>query len=109
VRRELSVALATVRRTTQWIMEHSGNPVEVLSGATPYLRQMSVLVGGHCMALSALMVLEEGGLDPASASAKVGSARFFCEQLLPQVHGLEGAVTGDSALLMSFDADALAR
>jgi alkylation response protein AidB-like acyl-CoA dehydrogenase len=109
VRRELSAALATVRRTTQWIMEHAGNPVEVLSGATPYLRQMSVLVGGHCMALSALMVLEEGGLDAASAAAKVGSARFFCEQLLPQVHGLEGAVTGDSALLMSFGADALAR
>ena len=108
VRRELASALATVRRTTQWIMEHAGNPVDVLSGATPYLRQMSVLVGGHCMALSALLVLEEGGLDAATARAKVGSARFFCEQLLPQVHGLEGAVTGDSSLLMSFDAGALA-
>jgi len=28
--------------------------------------------------------------------------------LLPQVTGLEGAVTGDSALLMSFDAETLA-
>lgn len=107
-RSELSAALAAVRGTTQWIMEHAGNPLDVLSGATPYLRQMSVLVGGYCMAESALIAREATDLPAEVVAAKVGTARFFCEQLLPQVHGLSGAVMGDSALLMSFGAESLA-
>jgi hypothetical protein len=107
-RTELAAALDAVRGTTQWIMEHAGDPVDVLSGATPYLRQMSLLVGGYCMAESALIAREAGDLPADVAAAKVGTARFFCEQLLPQVHGLGGAVMGDSALLMSFDAASLA-
>ena len=108
-RAELSAALDAVRGTTQWVMEHSGDQVAVLSAATPFLRQFSVLVGGYCMARSAVLALESPGLDKATKDAKTGTARFFCEQLLPQVHGLSGAVMGDSGLLMSFDADALSR
>jgi hypothetical protein len=107
-RSELSAALNAVRGTTQWIMEHSGNPLDVLSGATPYLRQMSVLVGGYCMAQSALLARASTDLPSDVIAVKVGTARFFCEQILPQVHGLSGAVMGDSDLLMSFNADALA-
>jgi len=106
-RSELSAALNAVRGTTQWIMEHAGNPLDVLSGATPYLRQMSVLVGGYCMAQSALLARAASDLPTDVIAAKVGTARFFCEQLLPQVHGLSGAVMGDSDLLMSFNAEAL--
>lgn len=106
---ELSAALNAVRGTTQWIMEHAADQLAVLSGATPYLRQLSVLVGAHCMARSALLALAADDIDAATKEAKTGSARFFCEQLLPQVHGLSGAVMGDSALLASFDAEAFAR
>ena len=88
-------------------MERAANPLDVLSGATPYLRQMSVLVGGYCMAQSAILARSATDLSPDVVAAKVGTARFFCEQLLPQVHGLSGAVMGDSELLMSFSADAL--
>ena len=108
-RAELACALEAVQSTTTWIMEHAGNPVAVLSGATPYLRQVSVLVGGYLMAESALIAKESADLAPEVASARLGSARFFCEQLLPQVHAHTSAVKGDSALLMSFDADSLAR
>ena len=108
-RTELAAALNAVRGTTQWIMEHAGNQVDVLSGATPFLRQVSMLVGGYCMAKSALLALDAGDLDADTVAAKVGTARFFLEQLLPQIHGLSGAVMGDSAMLMSFDADMLAK
>jgi hypothetical protein len=47
-------------------------------------------------------------MPEAEKSAKINSARFFCEQLLPAIHGLSGAVMGDDALLMSFDEEALA-
>jgi hypothetical protein len=47
-------------------------------------------------------------LPEEEKSAKVNTARFFCEQLLPAVHGLSGAGQGDDALLMSFTEEALA-
>ena len=108
-RTELSRALEEVRRTTMWLFDHVADPVAALSGATPYLRQLSVLVGGYLMAESAAIALESADVDADTRAAKVGTARFFCEQLLPQVHGLSNAVTGDSELLMSFDAAVLAR
>ncbi|CAB4554673.1 unannotated protein [freshwater metagenome] len=102
VARELRAALAAVRTTTKWLMENVAQQTAVLSAATPYLRQLSVLVGGFVMAESADDALHSD-LPADYVSAKVDSARFFCEQILPSVHGLSGAVMGDDALLMSFD------
>ncbi len=104
---ELKKAIAAVRGTTQWIFENAGNQVAVLAGATPYLRQLSTLVGGYVMAKSAHIALQSE-LPEVEKNARVASARFFCEQLLPAVHGLSGAVMGDDQLLMSFDEKTLA-
>ena len=103
----LMSALKATRTTTQWLLERGKDQVAVLSGATPYLRQLSTLVGGYVMAESALLVLEATDIDAATVTAKVATARFFCEQLLPAVHGLGASITGDSALLMSFTHDVL--
>ena len=105
----LNSALKATRTSTQWIMENGANQVAVLSGATPYLRQLSTLVAGYVMAQSAAIALEASDLDEATRSAKVASARFFCEQLLPSVHGLSPAITGDDALLMSFTEEMLSK
>lgn len=105
----LNSALKATRTSTQWIMENGANQVAVLSGATPYLRQLSTLVAGYVMAQSAAIALEATDLDEATRSAKVASARFFCEQLLPSVHGLSPAITGDDALLMSFTEEMLSK
>jgi alkylation response protein AidB-like acyl-CoA dehydrogenase len=104
---ELKSAVNAVRGTTQWFFENATNQVAVLSGATPYLRQLSTLVGGYVMAKSAHIAMHSD-LPEEEKNAKVNTARFFCEQLLPAVHGLSGAVQGDDALLMSFTEEALA-
>lgn len=104
---ELKSAVNAVRGTTQWFFENATNQVAVLSGATPYLRQLSTLVGGYVMAKSAHIAMHSD-LPEEEKTAKVNTARFFCEQLLPAVHGLSGAVQGDDALLMSFTEEALA-
>jgi len=103
---ELKSAVNSVRGTTNWFFENATNQVAVLSGATPYLRQLSTLVGGYVMAKSAHIALHSD-LSEDEKSAKINTARFFCEQLLPAVHGLSGAVMGDDALLMSFTEEAL--
>jgi hypothetical protein len=104
---QLRSALSAVRTTTQWLMDNSASQTAVLSAATPYLRQLSVLVGGYAMAKSADMALHSSMPDEHKA-AKIGTARFFCEQILPSVHGLSAAVMGDDELLMSFDQTRLA-
>ena len=108
-RASLASALQATQTSTQWLMEHAKDPIAALSGATPFLRQLSTLVGGYVMAESALIALEATDLDAVTVNAKVATARFFCEQLLPAVHGLTAAVTGESDLLMSFDAELLAK
>ncbi len=108
VRTALSQAIDTTERTTRWLLEHAQNPLDVLSGATPYLRLLSTTTGGYLMAKSSVIALEAADLDSATREARVATSRFFCEQLLPAVHGLEAAVCGDSALLMSFDTKYLA-
>jgi alkylation response protein AidB-like acyl-CoA dehydrogenase len=108
VRDALSQALDTTERTTRWLLEHAKNPLDVLSGATPYLRLLSTVTGGYLMAQSGVIALEATDLDSATREARVATSRFFCEQLLPAVHGLEAAVCGDSSLLMSFDTKYLA-
>ncbi len=104
---ELKKAIVAVRETTNWFFTNATNQVAVLSGATPYLRQLSTLVGGYVMAKSAHIAVHSE-LPENEKLAKINTARFFCEQLLPGVHGLSGAVMGDEALLMSFSEEALA-
>jgi hypothetical protein len=104
---ELKSAIQAVRGTTQWFFENATNQVAVLSGATPYLRQLSTLVGGYVMAKSAHIAVH-ADMPETEKNAKIATARFFCEQLLPAVHGLSGAVMGDDSLLMSFNEESLA-
>ena len=96
LRQALGDALTTLADTTSWIMKHGmADPRDALAGATPYLRMFSLVTAGWVMAkqaLAALERLEEGRGDEAHNRAKLTTARFFCEQLLPQVHGLQGAV-----------------
>jgi hypothetical protein len=108
VRAALTQAVDTTERTTQWLFQHAANPLDMLSGATPYLRLLSTTVGGYLMAQSGVIALEATDIDSATRQARIATSRFFCEQLLPAVHGLEAAVCGDSTLLMTFDSKYLA-
>ncbi|MEY3680516.1 MAG: hypothetical protein RL547_1129, partial [Actinomycetota bacterium] len=96
----LRTTLAATREATTWLAEHSIDPVALLAGATPYLRLLSTLTGGFLLAESAL-IARDSAVGASLEAERVASARFFCEQLMPAVDGLVGAVTGDPALLMT--------
>ena len=60
-------------------------------GATPYLRMFGTVVGGWLMARQALAARTSspsGSTTTAYLEAKVTTARFYAEQLLPQAAGL---------------------
>ena len=111
-RAELDAAVEATSSATDWILEHGlADPVDALAAATPYLRMMAVTTCGWLMARQALVAAAviDGddaaapALDAASASDKLAVARFFLEQLLPEVHGLLSSVRAGGAPL--YDAD----
>jgi alkylation response protein AidB-like acyl-CoA dehydrogenase len=94
----LASALASLRTATDWLLANGmANPLDALAGATPYLRLFSVVTGGWVMAqqaLKATALLADGSPgDKPFYEGKVLTARFYCEQLLPQAAGLVPAVT----------------
>jgi 3-(methylthio)propanoyl-CoA dehydrogenase len=91
IRTQLGEALTTLADTTKWMMEEGlADPRNALAGATPYLRMFSLVTAGWLMArqgLAAKTLLDEDPTDEF-AQAKLVTARFFAEQVLPAVNGL---------------------
>lgn len=106
----LGDALAATQAATIWLTG-ANDADDIAAGATPYLRMMGVTLGGWLLAKQALVAarqLAAGEGDPAFLKAKIATARFFAEQILPQVGALSGPVTRGAALLYAIGEDDLA-
>ena len=107
IRANLAEAAAVLTETTTWLMENGLADVRnALAGATPYLRMFSLVAGGWVMARQAIAAqahLDAGTGDPAVMAAKVVTARFYAEQLLPAVKGLQSPVSAGYADLFAID------
>ena len=97
IRRGLSAAISDLTSAVLWLAEHGiRNPNHALAGATPFLRLMGTTIGGWYMARSALAahnLLQAGSDDGQFLTAKLTTARFYTEQLLPQTAALLPMVT----------------
>jgi hypothetical protein len=101
-REELSVAIQGLGETSSWLGERlvEGDLRSALAGASPYLRQFGIVLGGWLMARAAVAALAApAGYDQAFLDEKVTTARFYGEQLLPMANGLVPAVKGGADLL----------
>jgi alkylation response protein AidB-like acyl-CoA dehydrogenase len=116
-REELASTMAAVRDgldvledTTRWLLDHRGQLQDVFAGATPYLRLFATVVGGALLARGASAAQDqvEAGTDVAWHEARVTVARFFAEQLLPEVHALAPQVTATARDLFALDPAQLA-
>ncbi|MGI8756424.1 MAG: acyl-CoA dehydrogenase [Acidimicrobiales bacterium] len=111
IHRELSAALASLEDATGWIStEGLADPVQALSAAWPYQRLFAVTVAGWLMAVQALAahrLIEAAHADANVAEVKLATARFFCDHLLPEVHGLIAPVKAGKADLFALDATQL--
>jgi alkylation response protein AidB-like acyl-CoA dehydrogenase len=99
----LDDALAALENATVWLTGNSGERLsDTAAGATPYLRMFGITVGGWLLARQAVAAHERvvrGEGDAAFLKAKIVTARFFAEQLLPAATALLGPVTRGAALL----------
>lgn len=107
-RDSLSTATGAVRESTVWLLDRlsSRDKASVLAGASPYLEQCGLLLGGWVLARQALASLPGSQADPYLA-AKLATARFYCEEILPAAAALTPAVTAGAGPLYEVPADDL--
>lgn len=90
--------------TAQVARAGMGNPDEAGAAATDYLRLLGLTALAYQWARMAEVSLPHLADDPDGFyAAKVGTARFFMERLLPQTSGLFSAIMAGGKSMMAFD------
>ncbi len=100
---KLGAALKAWTGATEWLAANAKSGLSgVLTAAVPYLHLAVTVCGGWLMGQSALAAarrLAEGDSDAAFCRAKIATARFYADQLLPQAAAYaETVMSGDAAL-----------
>jgi len=106
---QLHEAVATLRNTGVHLLTHlAQNPNDSLAGATPFAEMFGIVAGGWVHGLSALAArrMDPEGKDPF-LQAKLATARFYAEHVLPTVAGLVGTSTAGAETVFSVPVQAL--
>ncbi|HSQ37998.1 MAG TPA: acyl-CoA dehydrogenase C-terminal domain-containing protein [Acidimicrobiia bacterium] len=105
----LHESVGTLRNTGVHLLTHlMQNPNDALAGATPFAEMFGIVAGGWVHGLSALAVrrLDPEGKD-AFLQAKLATARFYAEHVLPKVAGLVGTATAGAASVFGVPVEAM--
>jgi alkylation response protein AidB-like acyl-CoA dehydrogenase len=110
IRRALGEALDAFEAATDWLLESfARDPREAASGASAYLRALGTLAGGWLLgrgAEAAAARLAAGEGDSAFLKAKIVTARFYADAVLPQVAAQAAAARqGAASTLALAEAD----
>ena len=104
LRAALAGGLDALAVTTEWILVHqASDPRDAAAGAMSYLRLWGTVAGGWQMARAALAAkadLSAGDGDPAFLRAKIVTARFYGEHILPRASTSMAAATAGAGTLM---------
>jgi hypothetical protein len=83
------------------------NPEEAGAAATDYLRLFALVALGYLwMRMAEIGMRERAGEEALFYQAKVDTARFYFERILPQSGALFAAIMAGSEGMMSFNDDA---
>jgi len=99
--RSLSAAIDFVVANTK------EDPNAVFAGSVPYLKLAGIMLGGWQMARALLVAAQKRDEDPAFYSAKIATAQFYAEHVLPLASALEASIVsakgGEGVLALSAD------
>jgi hypothetical protein len=83
------------------------DPNAVFAGSVPYLMLAGIVLGGWQMARALLVAAEKQSEDPSFYGAKIATAQFFAEHVLPQATALEASIVtakgGEGVLALAED------
>jgi 3-(methylsulfanyl)propanoyl-CoA dehydrogenase len=109
LRMALADAVALLERAVAWVVDTSASdPRAVAAGAVSFLKLFGVVAGGWQMGRAAHVAqtrLADGdNSNPGFYRAKLATARFYADHVLPQAHGLaHAAMHGASSVLAPDD------
>jgi len=105
----LAESLQRARTARQWVLDHAREDRHVAGAASVnFLMLLGYLCGGWLMGQSALKAsarLAAGGGDRSFLQAKLVTARFFCEHLLPRTGACLAAVEAGPESMMALAVD----
>jgi alkylation response protein AidB-like acyl-CoA dehydrogenase len=112
IRAALGEGIAALSAASDWMVEALARDADAaLAGATPYLRMFGTVTGGYALARGAVAArasLANGGAEDGDfLRAKIATARFYAEQIMPQAAALLGPVTRGADLLFAIDPQVL--
>ena len=100
-------AVHALEAGTRWLVDHYRQQPEAAAAvAVPYLKLFGTVAGGWLMARAALIARERlaaPGADREFLEAKLATARFYLEHLLPQAAALSQTVTAGAASTLALD------
>jgi len=103
----LEKALGDLQASTMWFMANGmQNPNHVGAGAHSYMHLMGIVATGLMwlrMATAAQKALAAGGGDTKFLEAKLVTARFFAERVLPDTGALRRKIEGGADAIMALD------
>ena len=105
----LTRAVRSLHAALEWMVPAYGADARAAhASAVPYLELWGLVVGGWQMGRAALVAakrLAEGSGDAAFLTAKIQTARFYADALLPQATGLADVVTAGGEPAMALAAE----
>ena len=107
----LDEAIGAGAKARDWVLEHGADNRDLAGSASyNFLMLFGYLAGGWLLAKSALLaktMLDGGEGDPDFLNAKMTTARFYCEHLLPRTRACLASVLAGSESIMGLTADQL--
>ena len=106
---KLAAATAALQSAIEWLVPTYGSSVRLAhAAAVPFLKLWGLTAGGWQMGRAALIATEQLAKNNGDAGfmrAKIATARFYAECLLPQAEGLAQAITEGSDAVLALPAE----
>jgi alkylation response protein AidB-like acyl-CoA dehydrogenase len=110
-RSNFAQAIASLEAATKWVADtYGGDPNAVAAVAVPYLKLFGAVAGGWMMmkaATRAHAMRSNVESDAEFLTAKLASARFYAEHILPQAQAHAGTVMNGSASVLALSEEQL--
>ncbi len=108
LRERFVAAIDALASCVEWVVaNHRADPRATAAAAVPLLKLFGITAGGWQMSRAAHVARQKlvsgDNADRDFYAAKLGTARFYAEHVLPQAPGLAHAVTHGSAGVLAFE------
>jgi Acetyl-CoA dehydrogenase C-terminal like/Acyl-CoA dehydrogenase, C-terminal domain len=103
----LEKALGDLQASTMWLMQNGlANPDNAGAGSMPYMHLTGIVALGLMWLRMAVAALDNRASDPAFMDAKLLTARFFAERIMPDTGALRRKLEAGAESMMSMPVEA---